>query len=266
MSLDFPGGLYLPQASFLSRLDPRTKLLLFFFYLGAVFSAQGFFDFVFLTGIIFAGVILARLSFRLLYKYLRPVLIFIFFIFCFQALLTPGFPLVSLGFLKITTAGLFQGLLLALRLFLLVVAAALIPLTTPPFMLMEGLAYFLAPFRRLGVPVTELTFMAGISLRFIPTFREEVNRIIRAQVSRGAEWQTGNVFQKAWAFLPLLVPLLVGTFRRADALALALEARGYVPGAKRTSLQELGFHRADFFALTLGAFFAGCVIFFRWFF
>lgn len=248
---DITIGQYLPGESPIHRLDPRTKLLSTILLMVILFLTNRLADFAFVFLIALMVIVLARLPLTFVFKGLKPLVWIILLTMVLNFLLTPGTPRWHLGPLTITQEGFAQGIFLAVRLLLLVMATSLLTLTTSPISLTDGLEGLLKPLSRFGFPAHELAMMMSIALRFIPTFAEEAEKITKAQEARGADFQTGNLLARARSMLPLLVPLFVSAFRRADDLALAMEARCYRGGMGRTKMKELKMTGSDYLALFL---------------
>lgn len=260
---DFPIGQYMPGDSVLHRLDPRTKIVLSLAMIVLLFVVEDFWGFLVMGVFSVLAVALARLPLRRVIKALRPVLIILLFTFALHLFMTPGEALTRMGPLTITREGLYKGFFLATRLILLILSTSLLTLTTSPISLTDGLEYLLKPFRRLGVPAHELAMMITIALRFIPTLLGEADKIMKAQTARGADFESGNIIQRARGLVPLLVPLFIGAFRRADDLAMAMEARAYRGGEGRTRFRQLTMARRDYAAVTVISILAGLLIWSR---
>ncbi|MDQ7793445.1 MAG: energy-coupling factor transporter transmembrane component T [bacterium] len=251
MLRDITIGQYLARDSSVHRLDPRTKILstlVFMVILFLVPHVGGYVVLSFLIGLLIA---MARVPLRMVLRGLRPLAFILALTFILQLFMTRGDPLFRLGTLVATREGLNMGIFMVFRLSLLIVVASLLTLTTSPIALTDGLERLLRPFRRVGVPAHELAMMMTIALRFIPTLLEEADKIMKAQVARGADFQSGNLLRRARSLVPLLVPLFVSSFRRADELALAMEARCYRGGEGRTRMKELRFQVRDGVALLI---------------
>ncbi len=247
-------GQYLALDSYVHRLDPRTKIAISLVYVVTLFLVKNFWGFLVMAGFTALAVVLGRVPARLVIRGLRPILFLLVFTIGLNLFLTPGDPLFRVGPATVTRQGLELGGLVAVRLLLLVATTSLLTLTTSPVALTDGLERYLKPFARLGVPAHELAMMMTIALRFIPTLLEETDKIMKAQMARGAEFATGNLLQRARSLVPVLVPLFVSSFRRADELAMAMEARGYRGGRGRTRMRQLRLGRGDWLAAagTLG--------------
>ena len=219
-------GQYFPGNSFLHRLDPRMKLLLTLALIIIVFFVKGIAGYVLLYGLIIGCAALSHISPKFLIKGMKPILFIIVLTFLLNALFSSGSTVWwSFGFFSITKEGVLNAVFMALRLVFLMVCTQLMTLTTSPIALTEGLEVLLKPLQKIGFPAHELAMMMSIALRFIPTLLEETDKIMKAQAARGADFESGNLLKRARAMVPLLVPLFVSAFRRADELALAMEAR-----------------------------------------
>ncbi|BCV24309.1 energy-coupling factor transporter transmembrane protein EcfT [Gelria sp. Kuro-4] len=249
MLKDITLGQYIPGNSLLHRLDPRTKILGSILYIIALFVLNDLPGYVIITAFSFALIFLSGLSWRYVLRGVRPIFYIVLFTLVLNFFLTPGRVVWQLGPLKATAEGIRLGIFMGWRLLLLVLTTSLLTLTSSPIALTDGIEYLLNPFRGIGVPAHELAMMMTIALRFIPTLLEETDKIMKAQMARGADFETGNIVQRARGMIPLLVPLFVGAFRRADDLATAMEARCYQGGVGRTRLRELKFAARDFVAL-----------------
>ncbi|HEY8487062.1 MAG TPA: energy-coupling factor transporter transmembrane protein EcfT, partial [Limnochordales bacterium] len=235
----FALGQYVPGDSFVHRLDPRTKMGLVAAFVGMLLAVQSWWGYGAATAMVGLGVAASRVSAARLVRGLRPLWWFVVLSVVFHAFWTEGHPLVRWGPLAVTREGLQQAAMTSLRLVLLVAGASLLTLTTSPLDLTEGLERLLTPGRRLGLPAHELAMTMTIALRFVPTLLEEADRIMKAQMARGAAFDRGGPLRRATALLPLLVPLFVSALRRADELAVAMEARCYRGGQGRTRLRQL---------------------------
>ena len=239
-------GQYFPGESPVHRLDPRTKLLATMALIAVVFVSTGFGGFIAIAAFVLCTAMSTGVHLKFLFRGLKPIFMIIVFTFMLNLFFQQtGDVLVQAGFLKITAGGLRMAGFMALRLILLVVASQLLTLTTSPISLTDGLESLMRPFSKIGFPAHEIAMMMSIALRFIPTLMDEADKIMKAQKARGADFETGNVLQRAKAMIPLLVPLFVGAFRRADELALAMDARCYRGGAGRTRMNRLKYSRLD---------------------
>lgn len=245
-------GQYLPGNSVVHRLDPRTKLLLSFAFIVVLFIVDGFLAYAFFGLLVVLVARAARVPLGMLLRGLKPLTFIIALTVLLHFFTTRGgTTLLHFGFLRIDSAGVLQGIFLALRLILLVTATSLLTLTTSPIALTDGLERLLAPGQRIGIPAHELAMMMTIALRFIPTLIEEAEKIMRAQLARGADFESGGILKRARSLLPLLVPLFISAFRRADELAMAMEARAYRGGTNRTRMKVLRFSKLDIWAVAV---------------
>ena len=265
MLKDITLGQFFPGTSLAHRLDPRTKILLTVVYIVALFCAESFVSYGLMAALLITGVKVSGVAPKALVKGLKPVL----FIICFTAILnlfyTPGEILVQFWVFKITKEGIFTAFFMALRIMMLIMGTFLLTYTTSPISLTDGLESLLGPLKKVKVPVHELSMMMSIALRFIPTLIEETDKIMSAQRARGADFESGNLLDRAKALVPILVPLFISAFRRADELAVAMECRCYHGGEGRTKLHVLRYQRRDYAAFILGAVVLGGVIALRTF-
>ena len=239
-------GQYFPGESLIHRLDPRTKLLATIALIAIVFVARGFSGFLLIAAFVLACAASTGIHLKFLFRGLKPLMFIILFTFVLNLFFqTGGNVIFRLGFLKITDTGLRTATFMAARLTLLVVCSQLLTLTTSPISLTDGLETLFRPLQVVHFPAHEIAMMMSIALRFIPTLMDEADKIMKAQKARGANFETGSLLTRAKAMVPLLVPLFVGAFRRAEELALAMDARCYRGGAGRTRMKQLKFQRID---------------------
>ncbi len=250
MLRDITLGQYYNTKSPIHSMDPRTKLLWTLFYMTVLFAAGSVWEYV-LVALFTATIIkISNVPIRFITRGLKPILVIMLFTVALNIFMTPtGDVIWRFGILKITDDGLITAGKMAARLIMLIMGSSLLTLTTSPIALTGGIERLLKPFRKIGLPGHEIAMMMSIALRFIPTLMEETDKIIKAQTSRGADFESGNIFHRVKAMIPILVPLFVGAFRRADELALAMECRCYNGGENRTSLREYAYKRVDFAAL-----------------
>jgi energy-coupling factor transport system permease protein len=244
-------GQYVPTDSLLHKLRPETKIAALVAVIVDIFAFGAARSLILLFLIFLALLKLARLRFSLVIRGLKPLLIVFFITFLLNVFATDGEVIFKWGFLEATREGLVGGSRILARLFLLVLYTTLLTLTTSPIEVADGIEFLLAPFARLKFPVHEFALMMTIALRFIPTLVEELGKIMRAQEARGADFSSASLVGRAKAFVPLLVPLFIITFRRADELAIAMESRCYRGGSGRTKLREEGMQAGDFVSLLL---------------
>ena len=253
MLKDITLGQYFPGDTVVHRLDPRTKLLMVIVYIVALFLAKWVVSYAVMLAFLVTAVALSRIRPRALFKGLKPLLFIIIFTAIINVFYTKGDVLVQFWIFKITREGLVNAGFLVLRIVMLVTGTFLLTYTTSPIALTDGLESLLSPLKAIHFPVHELALMMSIALRFIPTLIEETDKIISAQKARGADFETGNLFHRAKALVPILVPLFISAFRRADELATAMECRCYRGGSGRTKLKQLRFQLRDILTFALGA-------------
>jgi len=253
MLKDITLGQYFPGNTVAHKLDPRTKILLVVLYIVALFSAKGVLTYAIIAACLALCVRTSKVGLKQLVRGLKPVLFIILFTGILNLFFTPGDRyLVEWGILRISDTGLRNAVFMVLRIMLLIMGTFLMTYTTSPISLTDGLERLLNGLKKLRVPVHELAMMMSIALRFIPTLIEETDKIMSAQKARGADFESGNLIQKARALIPVLVPLFISAFRRADELATAMECRCYHGGEGRTKLHVLKYERRDCIALTMG--------------
>ena len=234
MLKDITLGQYFPGNTPVHRLDPRTKLLMVIVYIVALFLAKWWVSYGLMLAFLITVVAISRIRPKALFKGLKPLLIIMIFTALLNLFYTDGEVLAQFWIFRITREGIVQATFLVLRIMMLVAGTFLLTYTTSPIALTDGLESLLSPLKKLHFPVHELAMMMSIALRFIPTLIEETDKIISAQKARGADFETGNIFRRAKALIPILVPLFVSAFRRADELATAMECRCYHGGEGRT--------------------------------
>ncbi len=252
MLKDITLGQYFPIDSTLHRMDPRTKICLLVFQIVAIFLANNLYSYLLVTAFTFAIILLSRVPVKMYFKGLKPLLFVIIFTALLNIFLTPGTKIYIYGFkTPITFEGLILAGKMALRLVLLIMASSTLTYTTSPIVLTDGIEKLLKPFSKLGLPTYELAMMMSIAIRFIPTLIEETDKISMAQKARGADFESGSLLNRVKALAPMLVPLFISAFRRADDLAVAMECRCYQGGEKRTRLNEIHFSRLDFLSILI---------------
>ena len=239
-------GQYFPGTSPLHRMDPRAKILMTIALIAGVFLADSPLGYAALFLFAAAAIAVSRIGVKFIVKGLKPILFIVVFTFVINMFFTTGgTELFHWRFIHVTDTGVKSATFMALRLVLLVITSQLLTLTTSSIALTDGLEALLKPLSKIGFPAHELAMMMSIAMRFIPTLMEETDKIMKAQMARGADFESGNLIQRARAMLPLLVPLFVSAFRRADELALAMEARCYRGGQGRTRMKQLRFTKLD---------------------
>ncbi len=246
-------GQYIPGKSLLHRMDPRSKILAMTAVIISLFLIRQAWGYAAFGALMVLGIFTSKVGLRFMARSMRSLLVIMLFTFILHMFMTEGSPIFTLGPLKATYEGAAQGGLMVARLILLVVATSLVTLTTSPLTLTDGLEKLMKPLTSIGFPAHELAMMMTIALRFIPTLVEETEKIMKAQMARGADFSSGNLVKRAKAMLPVLIPLFVSAFRRADDLALAMEARCYRGGKGRTRLRKLRFTAADMGVLPIVA-------------
>lgn len=246
MIRDITIGQYYQTDSVIHRLDPRVKLTGTLLYIITLFFIDSIIGYVLATLALAAVIKLSKVPFAFIVRGMKTIVFLLLVTVVFNMFLTPGEPIVSVWIFKITKEGLRTALFMGWRLCLLIIGSSLMTLTTTPNHLTDGLEKSLRAFNKVGVPVHEIAMMMSISLRFIPILIEETDKIMKAQMARGADFESGNVLQKAKAMVPLLVPLFISAFRRANDLAMAMESRCYRGGEGRTKMKPLIYKKADY--------------------
>jgi energy-coupling factor transport system permease protein len=251
MLKDVTLGQYFPGNTVVHRLDPRTKILLLILFIVALFAAKGWVGYGVMLLVTAASMAASRISPKNIFKGLKPMIFIIVFTAALNLFYTDGTPVLP-GW-PITWEGVERSIQMILRIILLIAGTFLLTYTTSPMALTDGMERLLNPLKKIGLPIHEITMMMSMALRFIPTLIEETDKIMSAQKARGADFENGNLLQRAKALLPILVPLFVSSFRRADELAVAMESRCYHGGGGRTRMKQLRFAPRDLWALLLGA-------------
>lgn len=257
MLKDITLGQYFPGDTPIHRLDPRTKLILVVLYIIALFSARGWPSNILMIVTTLICMSVSHISLKNIFKGLKPMMFIIALTALLNIFYTKGTPIRE-GWI-ITWEGIDRAAKMMLRITLLITGTFLLTYTTSPMALTDGLERLLKPLKKLKVPVHELTLMMSMALRFIPTLIEETDKIMSAQKARGADFETGSLIERAKALLPILVPLFVSAFRRADELAIAMESRCYHGGEGRTRMKQLQFLTGDYIALLLGVLFLAAI-------
>ena len=261
MLKDITLGQYFPGNSFVHRLDPRTKLLFLIVYIVALFTANGWITYGLILVFLITVISVSKVPLKSILSGMKPLLLILIFTGVLNIFFTPGQTVwVSVGFVKITQEGVIRAIFMMGRILMLITGTFLLTYTTSPIALTDGLVN---PLKKLHFPVHELSMMMCIALRFIPTLIEETDKIMSAQKARGADFETGNLFHRVKALVPILVPLFISAFRRADELATAMECRCYQGGDGRTKMKLLRFHRGDVIAFCAAALLLGGVVVLR---
>lgn len=259
MLRDITIGQYYPADSILHRLDPRVKFIGTLAYIISLFLFQSWGC---LLGTLFLAsmIILSKVPFKFMVRGLKSIMILLLITLIFNMLFTPGEALIRVWKLQITKEGVILAARMGIRLIFLIIGASVMTLTTTPNQLTDGLESLLGPLKKIHVPVHEIAMVMSIALRFIPILLEETDKIMKAQMARGADFESGNLIQKVKNMVPLLVPLFISAFRRANDLALAMEARCYHGGDGRTQMKPLRYKKRDYVAYTILAVYFGISI------
>ncbi|NLK39527.1 MAG: energy-coupling factor transporter transmembrane protein EcfT [Clostridiales bacterium] len=262
MLKDITLGQFFPGESYIHRLDPRTKIILTVFYIIITFSAKSIFSFaaLFLSVVMIIGI--SKISFKTIIRGIRPVLYIMIFTMILNIFLTNGEDLLfHWKFIKIYKEGIITALLVLVRIIVLITGTSVfITYTTSPIQLTDGIERLFSPLKRIGVPVHDLAMMMSLALRFIPTLIEETDRIMNAQKARGADFSTGSLASRVRALIPIIIPLFVSAYRRAEELAVAMECRCYRGGEGRTRMKILTYGLNDFFAIFIFLLFLAAII------
>ena len=254
MLKDITLGQYFPGDSFVHRLDPRTKLLMVVLYIVALFMASGWLAYGLVIAFLAVCIKISTIPLKSITRGLKPVLMIVIFTGILNLFFTPGtHEIVNIFGFSLTWEAVERAAQMILRIMLLITGTFLLTYTTSPIALTDGLENLLTPLKAVKFPVHELSMMMCIALRFIPTLIEETDKIMSAQKARGADFETGSIMDRARALVPILVPLFISAFRRADELAIAMECRCYQGGEGRTKMKQLHYTRLDFTAYGAGA-------------
>ena len=245
-------GQYVPGDSFIHRMDPRAKLIIVFFYVAVIFLANNIVSYSIIGLFAILAVLVSRVPIYFIIKGLKPILFIIIFTFLLHIFMTrEGEVIADIGFLKIYEGGVIQGIYISLRFLFLILLTTLLTLTTTPIEVTDGMETLLHPLKKVRFPVHELALMMSISLRFIPTLMDETDKILKAQTARGVDFSSGPLKNRLKAVVPLLIPLFISAFKRAEELATAMEARGYQGGEGRTKYRQLSWGSIDTMALVI---------------
>ncbi|HOP55573.1 MAG TPA: energy-coupling factor transporter transmembrane component T [bacterium] len=251
MAIEISFGQYLPLDSFIHRLDPRIKLIITLINIITIFIIKDFIGYIFLACFLLFLIVSSKVPPLYIFRGLKPLIFFILLTFFLHLFTTQGTVIFQWWILKGTAEGLRNGLLMVVRFMLLISFSTLLTLTCSPLELTDAMESLMSPLKRIGFPAHEMAMMMSIALRFIPVLVEETNRIIKAQVARGADIESGSIINRAKNLIPILVPLFVNTFKRADDLALAMEVRCYRGGEGRTRMKEYVLSSLDFLILSI---------------
>ncbi len=263
MLTDITIGQYVHGDSIVHILDPRVKIINTIILITSLFLIANFWGFAIFLGFNLVVIYISKIPLKKVLKGLKPILFLVMLTVILHVFMTRGGEvLFQWKFLRIESEGLYTGTFMASRILLLIMFTSLLTLTTSPLQLTDGIEYILKPLKKIGVPASEISMMMTIALRFIPTLMEEAEKIMKAQKARGADFESGNLIQRAKNLIPLLVPLFISAFRRADELALAMESRCYQGGKKRTRLHIMEIKRRDIIAIIISVALAVVVSFY----
>ncbi len=261
MLRDITLGQYYQTDSHLHRLDPRVKIVATLVYIVSLFVVDNFIGYLIAAAFLLAAIILSKVPPKFIFKGMRAIYFLLLITMVFNLFLTPGEPLFSFWKINVTKEGVKIAVMMGVRLVFLITGSSIMTLTTTPNQLTDGLESLMNPLKKLHVPVHEISMMMSIALRFIPILMEETDKIMKAQMARGASFDEGGLIARAKSLVPLLVPLFVSAFRRAGDLALAMEARGYRGGDKRTRMKPLHYVMRDYIGYgVLAALLAGAIV------
>lgn len=242
-------GQYLPFDTFIHRLDPRVKIVGVFLYIITIFFVKDFYTYIPFVILLIAMLAVAKIPFKSILRSLKPLIFIIVLTGLINLVTTPGKLIFTVGPLKFTEEGLYRTAFTILRLILIILSTSVLTYTTSPMELTYGLEKLFSPLKKIGFPAGELAMMISISLRFIPTLFDEANKIKMAQMARGADFESGNIIDRAVSMVPLLVPLFINALKRSGDLATAMEARLYRIGEERTRLNEIHMKKIDWISL-----------------
>lgn len=260
MIRDITLGQFYPGSSWIHKLDPRVKIVATLLYIVALFVVKDFIGFAIAAAGLAVVIIISKVPLSFILRGLKPVFLIISFTLIINMFMIKGEVLVSFWVFEITKEGLRTAIFMAIRLILLIIGSSLLTLTTKPISLTDGIEALLSPFKKVGLPAHELAMMMTIALRFIPTLMEETDKIMKAQQARGADFESGNLINRAKALIPILVPLFISAFRIAQDLAMAMEARCYGGNIKRTRMNGMKLEKRDLAASIIYAAFLAVII------
>ena len=261
MLKDITLGQYFPGQSVIHRLDPRTKLIMLVVYIVALFLAESWASYGLMFLFLVTVIRMSTIPLKSILRGMKPLVVILIFTGVLNLFFTQdGRVIFQFWIFTVTTGGLSRAVMMMSRILMLITGTFLLTYTTSPIALTDGLESLMKPLKKIGVPVHELSMMMCIALRFIPTLIEETDKIMCAQKARGADFETGSLMERAKALIPILVPLFISAFRRADELATAMECRCYQGGEGRTKMKLLRYHREDFVSYGVGAALVAAVI------
>lgn len=249
-------GQYYPADSVIHRLDPRTKIIATFLFIVSLFVFDSFVGYIIVGAFLATCIMLSKVPFSYMVKGLKAIIMLLLLTVLINMFMTPGEPLLSVWKLTVTKEGFRTAMFMGLRLMLLIIGSSVMTLTTTPNNLTDALEKLLGPLKAIKVPVHEIAMMMSIALSFIPILIEETDKIMKAQMARGADFENRNLVKRVKSYIPILVPLFISAFRRAGDLAMAMEARCYRGGEGRTKMNPLQYKKRDFIA------FAVCITYF----
>ena len=253
-------GQYYPADSILHKLDPRVKFLGTLVFIVSLFLIKGLAGYAFVTVVLVTLVKLSKVPFGMMLKGMKAIIFILIITVFFNMLFTPGEVIFTFWRLTITKEGVFQAFRMAVRLSYLIIGSSIMTLTTTPNQLTDAMENLFGPLKVIRVPVHEISMMMSIALRFIPILMEETDKIMKAQIARGADFESGNLIKRVTNMIPLLVPLFVSAFQRANDLAMAMEARCYHGGEGRTQMKPLRYEKRDYIAYILMLAFAAAAV------
>lgn len=260
MLRDITLGQYFPGNSCIHKLDPRIKIIATLLFIIELFIVDNFIGFLIAAGVLGVLIAVSKVPISYILRGLKPILLILIFTFALNMFMVDGRILWQWKFLKITAEGLELAVFMAIRLILLLIGSSMLTLCTRPIALTDGIERLLSPFKKIGLPAHDIAMMMTIALRFIPTLLEEADKIMKAQQARGADFESGNLIQRAKSLVPILVPLFVSAFRIAQDLAMAMEARCYRGGENRTRMNEMKLKGRDYVAIVLLVVFAAVIV------
>ncbi len=249
MIKDITIGQYFPGDTSIHKIDPRVKIILTFVYIVALFVVDNLFGFILVGAFILSVILISKLSFKIILKGLKPIIMLVAFTSVINIFFTTGDPLfkgLDWGIFTPTKQGLYNAVFVVIRVVFLIIGTSILTYTTSPILLTDGLESLMKPLKYIKVPVHDISMMMTIALRFIPTLIDETDKIMSAQKSRGADFETGGLIKRAKALIPILIPLFVSAFRRAEDLAIAMECRCYNGGKGRTRLKKYQLELRDY--------------------
>ena len=263
MIRDITIGQYYPCDSLIHRLDSRTKIISTLLFVAELFIVDSFIGFAVITAAMFIVIAISKVPTSFIFRGLKMVFMIIMFTFVINVLLTDGRIIWQWHFIRITYEGIYRAFYMTVRLVLLIIGSSLLTLCTKPMELTDGLEKLLRPLEKINISGHEIALMITIALRFIPTLLEETDKIMKAQQARGADFESGNIVQRAKSLVPILIPLFISSFRIAQDLALAMESRCYHGGKGRTRMNEIKFSGIDIIAAVVELLFLAIVIVLR---